>query len=49
MRCSACFWLQKKAKDFKKQEARENVNAESYIANAESARSKKKLKSSQSN
>ncbi|XP_038970227.1 uncharacterized protein LOC120104038 [Phoenix dactylifera] len=41
--------LKKKAKEFKQQEAHENVNAESYIVNAENARSKKKLKSSKSN
>ncbi|KAG1367576.1 KRR1 small subunit processome component [Cocos nucifera] len=41
--------LKKKAKKFKQQEAHENVNAELYIANAENARSKQKLKSSESN
>ncbi|XP_072962452.1 KRR1 small subunit processome component [Typha angustifolia] len=40
--------LKKKAKEYKKHEALENVRAESYIASAENLRPKKKQKSSKS-
>ncbi|KAJ1254977.1 hypothetical protein BS78_03G254800 [Paspalum vaginatum] len=40
--------LKKKAKEFRKNEAQENVRAESYIASNEAAREKKKKKSTKS-
>jgi hypothetical protein len=40
--------LQKKAKEFRNNQADQNVSAESYIANADQAPLKKKKKSSKS-